>query len=541
MERWWQDLRFAARMLVKKPAFTAVAVLSLALGIGANTAIFTVINAVFLHPLAIEDPSHAIEMFTRDSKTVQNVNLALTPTSFQNYEDYRDQNQVFTGLAGYFPLGLQWTNKGETQGLPAMMTSANYFDVLGIKPFRGRLFRPDESSSMGGNTVVVVSYSLWTRQFGSDPNLVGQTLTLNGIPFTVIGVTPPGFKGTLSLAGPDRLWVPLSMREQLTNGQLRQLIDNRRFRWVNMVGRLKPGVPLRQAEAAMKTIASALEKQYPTANEGRTLELALESDAALGINQRSQFVRAGSVMMVVVGLVLLIACVTLANLLLAQSATREKEMSIRAAMGAGRGRIVRQLLTESVLLSLLGGALGVVVAYWGRSALWSFRPPFLGNAIDLSFEPRVMLFTAGMSVLTGILFGLTPALRVSSANLNDVLKSGGRSGAANTGTNRIRSLLVVSEIGLATVALIGAGLFVRSMQAVQQMDLGFDSAHIGFIALNPGQQRYDEAHGQQFYLDAMAAARAVPGVEAATVSTSPPVGRRLQLPLLPEGEPHKTK
>ena len=348
------------------------------------------------------------------------------------------------------------------------------------------------------------------------------------------------------------------MREQLTTGQLRQLILNRRFRWIGMIGRLKPDVSFRQAEAAMKTIASALEKQFPQANEGRTLEMALESDAALGINGRSQLVLAGGVMMGVVGLVLLIACVNLANLLLAQSATREKEMSIRSAMGAGRGRIVRQLLTESVLLAAAGGvagvllgswsrrllpmpaaggAAGLLVAYWGRTALWSFRPPFLGNAsIDLSFEPRVLLFTAGISVLTGVLFGLAPAIRVSRTNLNEMLKAGGRTGAASLGTNRIRSLLVVSEIGLATVALIGAGLFVRSMQAAQAMDLGFDSPHIGFIGLNPGQQRYDQAHGEQFYLDAMTIARTVPGIEAAAVASTPPLSGGLALTVFPEGE-----
>jgi predicted permease len=326
------------------------------------------------------------------------------------------------------------------------------------------------------------------------------------------------------------------MREQLANGQLRQLMPNRRFRWINMIGRLKPGVPFRQADAAMKTIAAALEKQYPAANEGRTLEMALESDAALGINGRNQLVLAGGVMMGVVGLVLLIACVNLANLLLAQSATREKEISIRAAMGAGRGRLVRQLLTESVLLAIVGGAAGLLVAHWGRSALWSFRPPFLGDAsIDLSFEPRVLLFTAGISVLTGVLFGLAPAIHVSRANVNDMLKAGGRTGGT-AGTNRIRGLLVVSEIGLATVALIGAGLFVRSMQAAQQMDLGFDSTHIGFIALNPGQQRYDQARGEQFYRDAIASARAVPGVEAATVASAPPLNGALLLTVFPEGE-----
>ena len=537
MERWWQDLRYAMRVLLKKPGFTAVAVISLALGIGANTAIFTVVNAVFLHPLAIEDPSRVAELFTKDTKTVQAANITLTPSSYLNYTDYRDQNDVFCGLAAYFGFGVQWIDNGQPQGLPAMMTSANYFDVLGITPFRGRFFLPDEDSKPGANTLAVVSHSLWTRQFGSDPSLVGRTLTLNGIPFTVIGIAPPGFKGTFSLAGPDRIWLPLSMREQMTTGQLRQLMTNRRFRWLNIAGRLKPGVPLRQAEAAMKTIASSLEKQFPAENGGRTVELALESDAALGINGRSQLVRAGSVMMGVVGLVLLIACVNLANLLLAQAATREKEISIRTALGAGRARLVRQLLTESVLLSIAGGTLGLLVALWGRSALWAFRPPFLGNAtIDLSFDTRVLLFTAGASILTGILFGLVPAIRVSRTNLNEMLKAGGRTGASTAGANRLRSVLVAAEIGLATVALISAGLFVRSMQAAQTMDLGFDSPHIGFVGLNPGQQKYDQAHGLQFYLDAAAMARTVPGVEAAAVSSNPPMNGGVLLTVFPEGE-----
>jgi len=493
MERWWLDFRYAVRVLLKKPAFTIIAVASLALGIGANTAIFTVINAIFLHPLAIADPSTVVELFTRDTKTVQSGNFALTPSSYQNYEDYRDQNQVFNGLAGYFNFGLQWLHNGENEPMAAVLASGNYFDVLGIGPFRGRLFLHEDDTKPGGNAIVVLSHTVWTKQFGADPGAIGQTMTLNGIAFTIVGVTPPGFKGTLALAGPDRVWVPLSMREQIATGQLRQVIPNRRFRWINMAGRLKPGVSMKQAEVSLKTIALALEKQYPDANDGRTIEVARESDAALGINGRSQLVLAGGVMMSIVGVVLLIACVNLANLLLAQSATREKEMSIRAAMGAGRSRLVRQLLTESVLLALAGGAAGLLVADWGRTALWSFRPPFLNNAsIDLSFEPRVLLFTAGISLLTGILFGLAPAIHASRANLNDALKAGGRSGSATT--NRTRSALVVSEIGLATMALIGAGLFVRSMQAVQQMDLGFDSTHTAVLALSPGQQRLDQTH-----------------------------------------------
>jgi predicted permease len=395
---------------------------------------------------------------------------------------------------------------------------------------------PDEDRKPGANTVAVLSHSLWTRQFGADPTLIGRTLTFNGIPFTVIGVAPPNFKGTFSLAGPDRVWVPLSMWAQLTTGQLKQLASNRRFRWLNIVGRLRPGVTLRQAEAAMQTMAASLETQYPVENKGRTVALALQSHAALGINQRSQFVLAGSVMMGVVSLVLLIACVNLANLLLAQSAQREREISLRSALGATRSRLVRQLLTEAVLLSVLGGLAGLAVAYWGRNALWSFRPPFLGNAaIDLSFDTRVLLFTTVVTVVTGVLFGLAPAIKISRANLSEMLKVGGRSGSSLAHA-RMRSLLVVAEIGLAAVALIGSGLFVRSMQAAQNIDLGFESKHTGFLRLNPGSQKYDMARGLQFYRDAIARARQAPGVEAAAVASSAPFNGGILLTVFAEGQ-----
>jgi predicted permease len=536
MDTWRQDFSYGVRLLLRKPAFTIVAVLSLALGIGANTAIFTVINAVFLHPLAIEDPSRVVELFTRDTRTVDTIaNFRLTPTSLPNFEDYRDGNEVFAGLSAYYMTGLSWTNNGETVGLPATLVSAAYFDVLGIKAFRGRTFLPDEDRAPGGNPVAVLSHSLWTRQFGADPNLVGRTLTLNGIPFTVIGVTPPGFKGTFSLLGPDRVWVPLSMWTRVTTGQLRQLGTNRRFRWLNIVGRLKPGVSIRQAESAMHTMASALEKQFPTENQGRTIALTLQSEAALGINQRSQIVLAGGVLMGVVGLVLLIACVNLANLLLAQSAQRGREITVRSALGATRGRIVRQLMTESVLLGLLGGLAGLGVAYWGRNALWSFRPPFLGNAsIDLSFDARVLTFTIGISLLTGLLFGLAPAIRISRANLGEMMKFGGR--GTDLGHGRVRSVLVVAEIALATLALVGSGLFVRSMQAAQNIDLGFDSKHIGIMGLNPGSQGYTPARGLQFYRDAVERAKGVPGVEAAAVATVGPLNGGILLTVFPEGQ-----
>ena len=538
MDRWLQDFRYGLRRLMKAPAFTTVAVLSLALGIGANTAIFTVINAVFLHPLAIDDPSRVVELFTRDRRTVQTGNFNLTPSSIQNYEDYRDQSTVFSGLAAYFGNGLQWTRNGETSDVGAFLTTANYFDVLGVKPVLGRTFAPDEDLRSAA-PVAVLSHSLWKTKFDQSPSVIGSAITLNGLPFTVIGVAPPEFKGTFSLAGPDRIWIPLGMKDQILTGQIKELITSRRFRWLNMVGRLKPGVNLAEAQAASSTIASSLERAYPDANKGRTIELARESDAALGINQRGQFVQAGVVLMVVVGLVLLIACVNLANLLLAQAARREREINIRATMGASRGRLVRQLMIESVTLSMLGGAAGLVVAFWSRNALWSFRPPFLGNAsIDLSFDVRVLGFTLFISLLTGLVFGAVPALKVSQTQLSEVLKSVGRSGGSGVGHNRLRALLVGAEVALATVALIGSGLFLRSMQAAQEMDLGFDSKHIGFIGLNPGGQRYETTQGRQFYVDALAKARAVPEVEGAAVASIVPVvgGQGVLLTTFPEGQ-----
>ena len=328
------------------------------------------------------------------------------------------------------------------------------------------------------------------------------------------------------------------MRDQLFTGQIKTLITNRRFRWLSILGRLKPGVGVAEARSAMKVLAASLAQEYPGDNGGRTVELAPVSDSALGINNRAQFVRAGGVMMAIVGLVLLIACVNVANLLLAQSARREKDIAVRSALGASRVRVVRQLLVESVVLSTAGGALGLVVAWWARNALWAFRPPALATAaIDLSLDRTVLAFTAGVSLLTGVVFGLAPAIRLSRASLVDALKLGGRSGAMRAGRGALRSLLVVSEVALATVALVGAGLFVRSLHAAQTMDVGFDAAHLAMVGLNPGGQRYEEERGQQFYVEAIEAARQVPGVRAAAVASMVPLagGNGVLLTVFPEG------
>jgi predicted permease len=534
-----QDLRGGLRMLKKSPGFTFVAVLSLALGIGANTAIFTIINAVFMHPLPVEEPSRLAEMFTRDTQTIDaNVNFQLTGTSLPNYEDYRDQNTVFSGLALLtFPLPLNWGGQAEPQQLNAILVSGNFFDVLGVKPYRGRTFIADGDKKIGGNPEVVLSHSLWARRFGSNDKFIGQTISLNGTSYTVVGVAPPSFKGIVSLGRPDVLWIPITMRDYVLTGQLKDLENNRRFRWTSIVGRLKPQVSIDGARAAMKTIASGLEKEYPRENKGRTVELYPLNESALGINQRKQFSLAGGVLMGVVGLVLLIACVNLANLLLAQAAKREKELSIRAAMGAGRLRLVRQLLTESTVLSLLGGLAGLLVAYWGRNVLWSFRPPFLvDGSIDLSFDARVLGFTVLISVVTGLVFGIIPAIKASGTDVNEVLKTGGRGGALGWAHNRLRGLLVISEMALALVALVGSGLFLRSMQNAQQFNPGFESQNMFQMLFDLGALRYDESHGQQFFRDIIDRAKTVPGVVNASVSANGVFGGGISATVFREGE-----
>lgn len=535
-----KDVRTGARILRKSPGFTAVAVISLGLGIGANTAIFTIINAVFLHPLPVEEPARLIEVFTRDNKTIQaNANFQLTPSSLPNYEDFRDQNAVFSGLAAStpFPLALNWGGQAEPERLNGVLATVNFFDVLGVRAYRGRTFLPDEDKQQGANPVVVLSHSLWSRKFGADPNVIGQTITLNATAYTVVGVAPPNFKGAQSLNPADVLWIPISMRDYVLTGALKTFENNRRFRWLSIVGRLKPDVPMERADAAMKTIAAALEKQYPKENLGRTVVLYQLNQSALGINNRRQFSLAGGVLMSVVGVVLLIACVNLASLLLAQAAKREKELSIRAALGAGRARLLRQLLTESTLLSLLGGAAGLLIAYWGRKVLWSFRPPFLGEgAIDLTFDSRVLVFTAGISILTGLIFGIIPAMKASNPNLNEILKMGGRGGTLGRAHNRMRNMLVVLEIALALVALVGSGLFLKSMRNAQQINPGFESKNLLQFRLDLASLRYTTDRGIQFFHDAIERAKSVPGVADASVSSNGIFGGGIFGTVFREGE-----
>jgi len=387
METFWQDAKHGARVLLKSPGFSAVAILSLALGIGANTTIFTVVNAILLHPLPVKDISRLVQMDTIDSKTkVGFANATKLGMSFPNFQDYQRQNKVFSGLACIVPVPLTWSGGSEPRQVNGQLVSANYFDVLGVQPAQGRFFLPDEDTKPSGNNVAVVSYSFWADKLGSDPQAIGKVLTLNAMPYTIIGVAPRGFKGTFTLFSAEQIWIPNSMYPQILTGFFKDFFSERRGLFTTTIGRLRPGVGMGQAEASLKTMASRLEKEYPKDNAGRSIALTSLSEAAVGANQHDQIALAGTMMMAVVGLVLLIACANLANLLLARAARREKEMGLRAALGASRSRLMRQMLTECILLSLLGGVTGLVIAYAGRGAFCGPSDPRSSSGTTSTFR-----------------------------------------------------------------------------------------------------------------------------------------------------------
>jgi predicted permease len=353
----------------------------------------------------------------------------------------------------------------------------------------------------------------------------------------VIGVAPHGFKGTFTFGNAEQVWIPVSMYPRLLAGFFKDNFNDRRFLSTAMIGRLKDGVSLSEAEASLKTLASHLESAFPKDNASRSVALTPLAEAAVGVNNRNQFVLAGGLMMGIVGLVLLIACVNLANLLLAQAARREKEIGLRAALGASQGRVMRQLLTESLVLAILSGVVGLGIAYGGRAVLWSFRPPFiLDGDIDLGFDSRVLFFTLGMALLTAVFIGVAPAIKAAKPDLIEALKVGGRAGTVGWTRNPFRSLLVVTEIALALVALVGAGLFIRSMQNAQRVDPGFESKNLFVFAFDLGALHYEEGRAQQYFRAAIDRAKTSPGVESATIASNFPLGGGLARTVFPEGQ-----
>src|SRR5882724_6539084 len=415
MERLWQDLRYGFRMLLKSPGFTLVAVLSLALGIGANTAIFSVLNSFLLAPLPIERPTELVSLFTTDTKNPGNL-----PVSHWNFKDFREKNAVFSDVTAYTFGGASMTVGKQTTGVGVNLVAGNYFDVLGVKAMLGRTFLPDEDKTPDTNPVVVMSYGTWQRNFGGDPSLVNKTVLLNRQPFTVIGVTPKEFEDVFLGGGPD-MWTPIMMHNVLAPGSI--FFEGRRGLAFFPIGRLKPGVQLSQAQAAMATLATRLEAEYKTDNGGRNVKLIPLLQARLDPAGNGQIITQSILMMSIVGVVLLIACANVANLLLARATKRQREIAIRLSIGANRSLLIRQLMTESLLLSLIGGITGFLVAFWSRELIASYLPFGGGpNTNNSGLNPRVLVFTFALSIISGLIFGLAPALQASKPDLIPTLK-----------------------------------------------------------------------------------------------------------------------
>jgi predicted permease len=525
MSSFLHDLKYGMRLLTRAPGFTAIAVLSLALGIGANTTIFTLVNAVLLNPLPVEDPSQLVSVWTTDERN-QNSALGFLQVSPMNYRDLRDKNEVFSGLAAHtgIPLNVAVGN-GEPQQVFGEIVTGNYFTVLGAKPAIGRTFSADEDRNPGERLVAVLGYGEWQKRFGGDSGAVGRTLTINGQAFSVIGVMPRGFKGTNAIGAPA-VWVPFMTYPVTTNGFFRELIEpsGRRGLVFNVTGRLKTGTSVRQAEANLKTIARQLEQEYPNENKDRNVTLVPLAQATINPGFRSNIVVAGGLLMTIVGLVLLIACANVANLLLARAAVRQKEIAVRLSLGASRRRLILQLLTEGTLLAVLGGAFGLLLAYWAQGLLWSYRPPFLqADAVDLHPDARVLVFTAAVSLMTGIVFGLAPALQSSRPDLVVELKEKTSAPTGAKGLFGLRNLLVAAQIALSLVALIGAGLFLRSLGNAQRIDPGFDAGELAVLTFDLGAQGYTEERGRQFQQRVLERAVSVPGVRSATLGSTVPL------------------
>jgi len=508
------DLRYGLRGLSKNRGFALAAVLSLALGIGANSTIFTLLNAVFLRPLPVRDPAGLAAVFTTDPRIP-----GLLPCSYPNYLDQRDHNTVFSSLLLYSPLLVNLTGRGDPQLLMGQLVSANYFSTLGVDPVLGRAFRKEEEGQ-GASPVAVISHELWLRLFGGSRDVTSRRIGISGHQYSIVGVAPAGFHGLNRLTGAD-VFLPLSTYPQVFPSP--GMVAQRRALFFLEVGRLKPGVSLRQAESAMQSLAQELERRYPRDNRGRTVSLTTVAEASLSTRTRPVVSQAGAVLMTISALVLLIACANVANLLLARATGRHREIAIRLAMGASRGRLIRQMLTESLLLAIGGGAGGLLLARWARDLLWALRPPLFNHAgFRLEMDSQVLLFTVGVSVTTGILFGLVPALRATRADLASDLKERDSAPAGFHRAWHPRALLVMAQVAFSLVALIGAGLFARSLRSAGQIDPGFDAAHLGIVVYNVTDQAYDEVRGREYHQRAVEKAAAVPGVVSAALARDAP-------------------
>jgi putative ABC transport system permease protein len=505
MDSFVSDIRYAIRNLVKRPGFTAIAILTLAVGIGANSTIFSTVNALLLKPLAFHQLDRVVAIWDKNPAHGYDHN----EVTMANYLDWRDQNQSYEKLALYRWWSANVTGADSPERIQGMVVTGNFFDVIGVKPIMGRGFY-DSETEPGKNTAAIITHSLWQRRFGGDPNIINKTIHLNGYPKTIVGVMPERFNFP---AGAE-VYVPLEITEKVAS--------NRQTHMYYVLGRLKPSVSIQTAQAEIDTINSRLEQQYPATNTGNgstvypiVKDTVRTYDTALWI------------MMGAVGFVLLIACANVANLMLARATGRQKEIALRAALGASRWRIIRQLLTESVIVALIGGAFGVLIAFWGIDLLRVANP---GNAAkfaegwhNLGINLPVLGFTLALSLFSGIVFGLAPAWQVSKPDLNNTLKEGGRQGTSTS--HRLRGSLVVFEMALSLVLLIGAGLLVRSFLSLLKTDPGFNPQSILTMSLILPTTKYpDETHRATFYSDLLDRVKTLPGVQSTALVNYLPLG-----------------
>src|SRR6266540_923352 len=480
MQTLWQDLRYGARMLLKKPGFTLIAIITLALGIGANTAIFSLVNTMFLRPLPVEKPKQLVALNSVSLNGERN----FPAFSIPNYRDLRDRNDVLAGLAAYRIAPISLSNNGVNTRLWGYLATGNYFEMLGVKPALGRFFTPEDDKAPGAHPVAVVTHDCWQRRFAGDPNIVGKNVLVNGRSYTIIGVAAPGFYGA-EIGYKTEMWFPMMMLAQIEAG--RDYLNDRGTWNFFVQGRLKPGVSVAQAEAALKNIAAQLAREFPKENEGITI--ALSPPGLFGAFMRGPIMGFAGVLIAVVGLVLLLACTNLANLLLAHATERRKEIAIRLAIGAGRWRLVRQLLTESVALAALGGAFGLALAYWLVDAVMAFKPPLdIPLTTELHLDARVLLFTIAVSLLTGVVFGLLPALQATKPELVPALKDETSIGGYRR--SWLRSGLVVMQVALSLVLLICAGLVLRGLQNAQRLSPGMVAQGGKYFSLSEEAQSF---------------------------------------------------
>lgn len=519
METLLRDIRYGVRSLLKRPGFTAIALIALALGIGANTAIFSLVNAVLLRPLPFAEPERLVWMWGNIRNGGNRASVS--PLDFL---DYRKQNTTFEEFAATFsvPLALNLTGNGEPERLTAAGVTGNYFQALGAKPALGRTFLL-ENEKPGSDQVAVLSYGLWQKRFGGDAGIVNKTVILDGKTCAVIGVMPQNF----SFPQSAELWVPI-------NFDISPGMKQRKAHFLRPIGKLKAGVTLAQAQADTDAIARRLEEQYPDTNTGWNLRLVSLREQLVGNTRPTLFILFGAV-----GFVLLIACANVANLLLVRAAGRQKEIALRTALGAGRFRIARQMITESVLLALAGGTLGTLLAIWGVDLLVTLSAVSIPPTAQVRIDATVLGFTLLISVFTGVLFGLAPALRTMKLNLSESLKEGGRSGSEGAQHNRTRSVLVVLESAVAVVLLIGAGLLIRSLIQLQDVSPGFDAHNVLTMRLDLPEQKYSQPDkSANFFSQLESRVGGLPGVESVgLVSELPLTGQPNDMPYTVEGRP----